>query len=342
MSQRAALVIAALLVGLVCGAGCQKSEPPQASGPSVLQTKAALRQFRQAQARALHRPKDLQAQLALGKIAYEQGHYNDAYRGYQQAVILDANNADAVIGMAKTNLKLHEPVQGLDWVRRAQRLKPNDRELAELEARMHLLSGRSDAAIALFKRAVALDPGRVSTRLNLASAYALLNQDAEAVAVARQAVAVAPDNATAQYALGRFLDKAGDLAGAEAAYRQALKRDPKHAPAMLALAEALVAQGRRLEEARQLAVKASQLQSDRSESAVLAAWILHLQGDDRTAATDLIKIVNTMPQDPEAWTKLAVILRGIGKNEEAARAERMAKQFIPHRRLRQVEGLESG
>lgn len=341
MSQRAALAIAALMLGLVLGAGCKNGEP-QASGPSRTQTRAALRQLRQAQARALHRPRDLQAQLALGKVAYDQGYYNDAYRGYQQAVMLDANNANAVIGMAKTNLKLHEPVQGLDWVRRAQQLKPNDRELVELEARMQLLSGRSQAAIALFRRAVKLDPARASTRLNLASAYALINQNAEAVAAARQAVAVAPDNATAHYALGRFLDKAADRAGAEAAYRQALKRDSDNAPAMVALAEVLVAQRRHLEEARQLAVKASQLQSDRSDGAVLAAWILHLQGDDRTAATDLIKIVNTMPQDPEAWTKLAVILREIGKNEEAARAERMAKQFIPHRRLRQVEGLESG
>lgn len=341
MSQRAALVIAALMVGLVLGTGCKKGEP-QASGPSLTQTRAALRQLRQAQARALHRPEDLKAQLVLGKIAYDQGLYNDAYRAYQQAATLAPDNPDAVIGMAKTNLKLHEPVQGLDWVRRAQRLKPNDRELAELEARMHLLSGRSDAAIALFKRAVALAPDRASTRLNLASAYALLNQNAEAVAAARQAVAVAPDNPTAHYALGRFLDKAGDRAGAEAAYRQALKHDPQQASAMVALAETLVAQRRRLEEARQLAVKASQLQSDRSDGAVLAAWILHLQGDDRTAATDLIKIVNTMPQDPEAWTKLAVILRSIGKDREADRAERMARQFIPHRRSRQFEGLESG
>lgn len=342
MSKSACLVIAALLLGLLCGTGCKKSEPEPTTGASRTQTKGAMRLLQKAQTRALRRPTDLQAQLALGKVAYEQGNYNDAFRGYQQAVIIDSDNPEAILGMAKTNLKLHEPVQGLDWIRRARRLKPNDQELVELEARMHLLNGRSEKAIELFKRAIALDPGRASTRLNLASAYSLLNQDASAVAAARGAVRLAPDDATAHYALGRFLGKAGDAAEAEVAYRQALKLNPKHAPTMVALAEALVAQHRKLEEARQLAIKASQIQSDRSDAPVLAAWILHLQGDDSAAANDLVKIVNTMPQDPGAWSKLAVVLRGLGKYDEAKRAEKMAKQFIPHRRLKQVEGLDNG
>lgn len=340
MSAKATILVL-LALGLTLTNGCKPKQEAAKPGKGRVATAASQKQLGQAQSRARNHQRDLAAQLDFASLAFDHGLYNDAYRAYRQALEIDSQNYAAITGMARTNLKLHEPVQALGWVQRAQQLKPKDPELVPLEAQAYLLSGRSELAITSFRRAVALDPGQPTSWLNLASAQAQLNQNAEAVVAARQAVKLAPENATAHFALGRYYQRAGDLANAEAEYRDALKLDSKHAWAMVALARLLMDQNRKLEEARTLAVSASQLQSDRTDAGVIAAWILHLQGNDQQAANDLMALVNTMPQDPEAWQKLSVILQRLGKTKEAASAGQMAKQFIPHRRQRDLDMPDS-
>ncbi|MEI6501219.1 MAG: tetratricopeptide repeat protein, partial [Armatimonadota bacterium] len=248
------------------------------------------------------------------------------------AAELQSTNYEAIVGLAKTNLKLQNPTEGLDWLLRAKRLKPGGVELKELEARLLLVNGNFDRAIAAFQQAIEMNPKRTTTWLNLASAYALMNRPDEAVKTAREAVKIDPYDPAPHFALGRHMERAGDKTGAEAEYRQALARDANDAPAMIALARLLMDQNRRLEEARQMAVKASQIRTDRADAATIAAWILHLQGDDRKAANELIKLVNASPQNPEAWQKLSVVLSNIGKPNEAKQAGEMAQRFIPGRR----------
>lgn len=329
----------ALLLALAGLTGCQKSEPAaDTSGaatpatPSRVQSATAAKRLAAAQLAARRHPKDAATQMALGRLAYDEGAYNDAYRAYRRATELQATNYEAIVGLAKTNLKLQNPTEGLDWLLRAKRLKPGSVELKELEARLLLVNGNFDRAITTFQQAIKMNPARTTTWLNLASAYALMNRPNEAVKTAREAVKTDPYDPAPHFALGRHLERAGDKTGAEAEYRQALARDDNNAPAMIALARLLMEQNRRLEEARQMAVKASQIRTDRADAGTIAAWILHLQGDDRKAANELIKLVNASPQNPEAWQKLSVVLRNIGKPTEAKQAAEMAQRFIPGRR----------
>ena len=82
------------------------------------------------------------------------------------------------------------------------------------------------------------------------------------------------------------------------------------------------------------------MESERADASVLAAWILHLQGDDARAADELTKIVNTMPQHPEAWQKVALMMRRLGHKEQAEQAEKMAQQFLPQSRPPEMELIE--
>lgn len=324
------LFLAALIVG-----GCKPKDATSGDSPGTsapAQGRAVAQQLTAAQAKARQRPDDVAAQMTLARLAYESGAFNDAYRAYRQSASIDSSNYEAMLGLARTNLKLQNPTEGLDWLLRAKRLKPQDPELKELEARLLLVNGNFDRAIECFQTATRANPDRITTWLNLASAYALMNRTAEAVATARQAVKISPDDPAPHFALGRHLQRARDNAGAEAEYRKALELDQNHAGTMVALARLLMEQNRRLDEARQLAIKASIIQTDRADAAVIAAWILHLQGDDRKAANELIKLVNASPQNPEAWQKLSVVLNRIGKPEEAKQAAEMAQRFIPGRR----------
>lgn len=335
--MRAYLTIALILIlPLLLVAGCNKHDDTSAQEPgepaAPRQSHAAAAGLSAAQAAARARPNDPAAQMALARLAYEQGAYNDAYRAYRRAAELDDNNYEATLGLAQTNLKLQNPTEGLDWLLRAKRLKPADPALTELEARLLLINGNFDRAIDCFRQAIKADPTRVTTWLNLASAYALMNRPADAVATARQAVKLDPGDPAPHFALGRHLERVGDLAGAEAEFRAALKVDDKNAPVMIELARLLMDQNRRLDEARQLAIKASIIRTDRADAAVIAAWVLHLQGDDAKCVNELVKLVNASPQNPEAWQKLSVALNNIGKRDEAKRAAEMALRFIPRRR----------
>lgn len=339
-ARLAALVVVVLPV-LLAGVAC-KREASSGSGPAATAEPAAKVQkaLRRAQARAVRRPRDLQAQLAAGKISYDNGLYNDAFRAYQQAATIDPENFEAILGMARTNLKLLNPTQGLDWVERARQVKPQDVELLDMQARMYLLAGKMDQAIGAFRQSTKLAPGRTTSWLNLASAYAITRQYPNAVAAARQATQISPDSAAAHFVLGRYCEKNGDLGTAEREYRTALKLDTNHVAARISLGELLMKDKRKLDEARQLLVKASQLQEDRPDAPVLAAWVLHLQGENRDAADELVKVVNTTPQNADAWAKLAVVLRKLGSRDQAKRAETMAKQFLSQPHSMEMEMLQ--
>jgi CHAT domain-containing protein/tetratricopeptide (TPR) repeat protein len=88
------------------------------------------------------------------------------------------------------------------------RNQPNDPELLSAKGRVDLLEGNSDNAISTLKKAVDLDPGAVSPRIDLASAYV---QRAEASGISRdygfavealsQVLKQHPDDATAVFNL---------------------------------------------------------------------------------------------------------------------------------------------
>ena len=340
MARSIRLLASLGVLALLVGAGCKEKADDTAPQKGTDRSAGVQKALRRSLIRAERRPRDLQAQLEAGKLAYEQGLYNDAYRAYLRACNIDPQSLDAMVGMARTNLKLRNPTQGLDWVGRARRMKPDDVDLLGLEARLYLLSGQMDQAIAGFRRATEVQPGQVTTWLNLASAYAITRRYGLAVANARKAVTLAPNSAAPHFALGRFSEKNGDRATAEAEYRKAIRLDPQSAPAMVALARILADDGRSLDEARKLAVKASQIEADRADAPILAAWVLHLQGDDRRAGDELLKVVNAMPQNPDGWQKLAVIMRKLGRKEPAERAEAVAKQFLGQPRPEETELLD--
>jgi tetratricopeptide (TPR) repeat protein len=332
------LALAAMIgsLGLLGGCGKGGSDPADGTGATRLKQLGAARR------QVFWHPRSLDARLALGQASYELRAYNDAYAAYRRAAALDPRSYAACMGMARVSAMLHDPSEALDWLRRAERIKPGGEELTELRGRMLLLAGRLDDAIAVLRKATQVQPKKVSNWLNLASAYSVLGQQPQAVAQARRAVSLQPGDAVARLALAMYLDKAGLPAQAEAEYRRALKSDPTNTTVMLALAQNLVDRKRHLPEARELALAAAESDADRPGAAVTAAWTLHLQGETQRGVEELGRLVNSSPQNPEAWSKLAVMLRALRDTErargredgarywegKAQEAEAYAKQFI--------------
>jgi predicted TPR repeat methyltransferase len=91
--------------------------------------------------------------------------------------------------------------------------------------------GRSDDAVALIERSVALEPNRADWHSNLAIVLRDRLRLDEAVAACRRAVAIDPNHANALNNLGVLLRAQGKLEEAEAAYREAIRVSPEHSDA---------------------------------------------------------------------------------------------------------------
>jgi Flp pilus assembly protein TadD len=315
-----------LLVALAALGGCDRARPVADTASQTPEAAAALAKARRS---ALWRPRNPEVQLALGKAAYDASLYNDAYAAYRRAVTLAPSNPKAALGMAEVSAKLHNPGEALEWIGRVRVLQPGNTEVLQLEGRMLLLAGRFEEATAALQRAVAAQPDSGANWLNLASAYAVRGRDLEAVAAARRAVARRPDEPVAHLALAGHLQRIRQLPEAEREYRTVLRLDHANAAAMTSLAQLLLDQKRNLEEARLLATKACDSDAERPRAAVIAAWIMHLQGKTARGAEELRKLINSNPHNPEAWTKLAIMLRALGDDQKADEVERKGKAFVP-------------
>jgi serine/threonine-protein kinase len=103
--------------------------------------------------------------------------------------------------------------------------------------------GDLDAAIAAYRRAIALDLKYATVHNNLGIALADKGDLDAAIAAFRRAIALDRKDAPAHYNLGIALQRKGDVDGAIRAYRTAIALDPKDARAHYNLGNALADKG---------------------------------------------------------------------------------------------------
>jgi tetratricopeptide (TPR) repeat protein len=178
---------------------------------------------------------------------------------------------------------------------------------------------RPEARVA-FRRAIELDPADERGYLGLAR----LEPPPAALATLQRLVQRVPDSVEGHYRLGVRLGVARELAAATRQMRAVLERDPDHIDARLDLARLLRYQG-------QLAEAVAQTRSafDRSGQAPDVAeelfWVL-CEADDRTAALDLLTLLDDERSDADVLAVIARLYRGLGQLDDARRiAARIGK-----------------
>ena len=126
--------------------------------------------------------------------------------------------------------------------RRHRRVQEGDRARPELRARLHesgLRAGherRLAEAVAVFQKALALEPNSLAAHLNLGMALREKGDlDGRAASTCGASPPAIPTNASIQYELGQTLRQSGDLTGAVAAFEKALEIEPELREAYYAL-----------------------------------------------------------------------------------------------------------
>jgi tetratricopeptide (TPR) repeat protein len=121
-------------------------------------------------------------------------------------------------------------------------LKPD--AVARNLANALLLLGRTDEAVAHYRKVIDNEPGDVAATYNLAVALTALGRTDEAVATLRRVLRLDPDNVSANKDLARALVAQGHPEQAIAYYRKAVERQPDLVEVQVELADTLQVIGR--------------------------------------------------------------------------------------------------
>jgi tetratricopeptide (TPR) repeat protein len=137
--------------------------------------------------------------------------------------------------------------EGIDFLRRALRAKPDYAEAHYNLGVALAASGRLPGAVAEYRETLRLDPGFLRARFNLGSALMASEMAPEAMAQFREALRLEPAYAEAHYALGTALVSTGRLGEAVPEFREAVRLRPDYVEALNNLGGALRDLGRPLE-----------------------------------------------------------------------------------------------
>ncbi len=164
--------------------------------------------------------------------------------------------------------------------------------------------GRSDDAIVLIERSLALEPDQADCYNNLGIVLQSAGQLDEAIDVYHRAIAIDPRHANAHSNLGVLLRATGKPAEAEVAYRTAIDIAPDHIDAYTNLGILLNALGR-TDEAAACYCKVITLRPKHPEARRLLALAHCVLGDVGEAIRILETWLNEEPDDPIARHMLA-------------------------------------
>lgn len=166
-------------------------------------------------------------------------------------------------------------------------------------------------AIRAYRRAIELAPDDERGYLGLAK----LERPAEAETILRQLVARIPGSVDGHYRLAVRVAQRGELAASMRHLRAVLELDPDHIDARLDLARALRRTGH-IDEAIAQTRSAFDRAGQPLDIAEELFWLL-CEADDRTAAIDLLTLLDDDRSDTDALAVVARLERGLGRLAEA-------------------------
>ncbi len=274
-------------------------------------------------------PRDAEAWYQLGESYLAAGAFQQSAAALRKATELNPKHVEAqlqVSGMMAASRDLKAVGEAQDRLTGILGLAPDNPDILDILALVHLRLGKSEQAEEELTRALAKLPSHLQSSVDLAK-FKLVGKDvAGARRVLEEAVKANPQSAAAALVLGRFYLVSGEPDRGEAEVRRALRIDPKNGPALLTLAERLYGSGR-VDEAERTYLEISQL-PDKNYKPLHAAFLFQT-GRRETAIAEFKKLAQESPNDREARTRLVAALVTAGKTSDAESELKAALQKNP-------------
>lgn len=162
------------------------------------------------------------ARVSLGLILVQAGRGEEARGELEQALSIEAANADAFRGLAEDHQAAGRYEEAEPAFRRALELRPDDRELHDLLGTLFFRQGRLAEAEASFRRSIELTPDAVQGYRNLAGVEIARGRLDEAATLLESAIEIQP-TPTLHLNQGTVFFFQGLYPQAAAAYEKALE-----------------------------------------------------------------------------------------------------------------------
>ena len=282
--------------------------PPPSTQPSGTQPAPA----------SAARPRTIPAAnyVALGVFYYDQGNYDSAYVAFRAASEQDPHNAEALLGLGRTQAKLRLYSASIDTLRKlvalnsrnvsgfvalaqayqAQYVGTSDRAAAgvsgNLDAALKVLNDADTAAKAVGGATLNVDLSKVYNERGYV--YRLKGDAAQATAAFKLASSLNPDNAVILYNLGDMYYASGDLTAAIDSLQQAVVADPRDAYSRAYYAKLLALSGNTTA-ARPEAAQAARLAPTNAYAVGQYGVVSYLARDTVTANTQLQAAIKLDP-----------------------------------------------
>lgn len=214
---------------------------------------------------------------------------------------------------------------------------PSQRSLSVTERRLldealeRHRQGQLETAVTLYDRVITVHATHVEALRFRALALAALGRSDAAVASARAAVAAGPASPEAHFTLGNLLAGAGNLTGAIGNYRAALKLKPRFGDALCNLGSALAATEAWAEAAQafRAAIALTPQQARLHNNLSIA---LHAMGEHEAAAEAARRATKLEPSAVDGWNNLGIALKAARHLPDAITAYERAVALQPHHR----------
>ncbi len=241
---------------------------------------------------------------------------DDVESRYHAVLDKQPDNMDAILGLAVFCHQRGRPEEALALFRRAIALDPNSRVADRQLGRLLEQRGDPAGAAICYRRAARLRPFDAAAQADLGRSLAAQGESAEAIACYRRAVALAPGEAWTHIALGNALLREGTLGLALACYERAIAIQPDLAEAHSNSGEALRRLGR-IGEALAACERALALKPELAEAHNNIGNALREEGSLEPAVSHYKQALRLKPDWPEVHNNLAIALQEQGCMEEA-------------------------
>src|SRR5271169_1305149 len=205
---------------------------------------------------------------------------------------------------------------------------PDPKDKIEVQNLLHraMLAGsdhRSSDERQFLEKALQIDPSSSTALRQLGELELAAGDFVKAAGHLKRACELRPDESTAAFELGEALEKSGDLAGARDALESALKLAPSLMPARLRLGRVYL-ELKDAKNAEDQFEAALLVDSNNSDGRLGLAEAQIQQSDFAGALPDLEAFTKGDPRNARALRLLARAYRGLGREQDAKRAEEQA------------------
>jgi Tfp pilus assembly protein PilF len=183
----------------------------------------ALRAFQQA---STLQPKQVEPHLSAGSLLEHEGKFADAEQEYKEALALDSQSTDAVVGLANIYMQGRRFPQAEASLRKLLAIRPDSGPTHIQMGRVLAAEGKNDEAVVELQAGIKLEPGDDAAHREVAELFAAAGKSDLAESAYRELVAVHPNDAELHRRLGEALLLQKKFVPAQQEFIVALKLKP--------------------------------------------------------------------------------------------------------------------